>query len=270
MPKVTESVKSIFGRDPAKSVNPDEAVAIGAAIQGAVLAGEVMDVLLLDVTPLSLGIETLGGVFTRLINRNTGNMLKTKGVLPKQLSHLSDDLSVKSCPMSAATFATLEKEANEIDQTISDSYKNSWGEEDDDVQGETNDMGDRMRSHRTELDQLEAEISEAQGNQPSTEEDQSDLLAELLHRRTELTLDMRWLSHQLGLRGIRVTPEGEFVYPENDIEDDEVIGYIPVESVQLHPTEAHLLARDEEELKAEDFVVEKQWQDRAREEDETS
>jgi molecular chaperone DnaK len=71
MPKVTETVKSIFGREPAKAVNPDEAVAIGAAIQGAVLAGEVMDVLLLDVTPLSLGIETLGGVFTRLINRNT-------------------------------------------------------------------------------------------------------------------------------------------------------------------------------------------------------
>ena len=71
MPKVSETVKSIFGRDPAKSVNPDEAVAIGAAIQGAVLAGDVTDVLLLDVTPLSLGIETLGGVFTRLINRNT-------------------------------------------------------------------------------------------------------------------------------------------------------------------------------------------------------
>ncbi|KAJ5787715.1 Chaperone DnaK [Penicillium paradoxum] len=71
MPKVTESVKGIFGREPSKSVNPDEAVAIGAAIQGAVLAGEVTDVLLLDVTPLSLGIETLGGVFTRLINRNT-------------------------------------------------------------------------------------------------------------------------------------------------------------------------------------------------------
>ena len=71
MPKVTESVKKMYGRDPAKSVNPDEAVAIGAAIQGAVLAGEVTDVLLLDVTPLSLGIETLGGVFTRLINRNT-------------------------------------------------------------------------------------------------------------------------------------------------------------------------------------------------------
>lgn len=71
MPKVVESVKTIFGREPAKSVNPDEAVALGAAIQGAVLAGEVTDVLLLDVTPLSLGIETLGGVFTRLINRNT-------------------------------------------------------------------------------------------------------------------------------------------------------------------------------------------------------
>ena len=71
VPRVFDTVKTIFGRDPTKSVNPDEAVAIGAAIQGGVLAGEVTDVLLLDVTPLSLGIETLGGVFTRLINRNT-------------------------------------------------------------------------------------------------------------------------------------------------------------------------------------------------------
>ena len=71
MPAVQAKVKEIFGKEPNKSVNPDEAVAIGAAIQGAVLAGEVSDVLLLDVTPLSLGIETLGGVFTRLIERNT-------------------------------------------------------------------------------------------------------------------------------------------------------------------------------------------------------
>ncbi len=71
MPKVTESVKEFFGKEPNKSVNPDEVVAIGAAIQGGVLAGDVKDVVLLDVTPLSLGIETLGGVFTRLIERNT-------------------------------------------------------------------------------------------------------------------------------------------------------------------------------------------------------
>merc|ERR1719236_380412 len=71
MPKVKNSVKDFFGKEPSQNVNPDEVVAMGAAIQGGVLQGSVKDVLLIDVTPLSLGIETLGGVFTRLINRNT-------------------------------------------------------------------------------------------------------------------------------------------------------------------------------------------------------
>merc|ERR1712072_1499205 len=71
MPKVTEEVSKFFGKEPHKGVNPDEVVAMGAAIQAGVLQGDVKDVVLLDVTPLSLGIETLGGVFTRLIDRNT-------------------------------------------------------------------------------------------------------------------------------------------------------------------------------------------------------
>ena len=71
MPKVQEAVKNFFGKEPRKDVNPDEAVAVGAAIQGGVLGGDVKDVLLLDVTPLSLGIETLGGVMTKLIEKNT-------------------------------------------------------------------------------------------------------------------------------------------------------------------------------------------------------
>jgi molecular chaperone DnaK len=71
MPKVQDKVREFFGREPRKDVNPDEAVAVGAAIQGGVLQGDVKDVLLLDVTPLSLGIETLGGVMTKLIQKNT-------------------------------------------------------------------------------------------------------------------------------------------------------------------------------------------------------
>ena len=70
MPAVQEKVRRIFGREPSRGVNPDEVVARGAAIQGGVLKGDVKDVLLLDVTPLSLGIETLGGVMTRLIEKN--------------------------------------------------------------------------------------------------------------------------------------------------------------------------------------------------------
>jgi molecular chaperone DnaK len=81
MPKVQEAVKAFFGKDPHKGVNPDEVVAVGAAIQAGVLQGDVKDVVLLDVTPLSLGIETLGGVFTRLLDRNTTITTKTTQVI---------------------------------------------------------------------------------------------------------------------------------------------------------------------------------------------
>ena len=71
MPKVQEEVQKFFGKEPRRDVNPDEAVAMGAAIQGGVLGGDVNDILLLDVTPLSLGIETMGGVMTKLVEKNT-------------------------------------------------------------------------------------------------------------------------------------------------------------------------------------------------------
>ncbi len=71
IPRIVEEVEKFFGKKPSKGVNPDEVVAVGAAIQGGVLTGEVKDVLLLDVTPLSLGIETMGGVMTKLIESNT-------------------------------------------------------------------------------------------------------------------------------------------------------------------------------------------------------
>merc|ERR1719498_1765770 len=89
MPKVKETVKSFFGREPSQNVNPDEVVAMGAAIQGGVLQGSVKDVLLIDVTPLSLGIETLGGVFTRLINRNTAIPTKKSEVFSTAVDNQS-------------------------------------------------------------------------------------------------------------------------------------------------------------------------------------
>merc|ERR1712079_945030 len=89
MPKVQETVSNFFGKPASKNVNPDEVVAMGAAIQGGVLAGSVKDVLLIDVTPLSLGIETLGGVFTRLINRNTAIPTKKSEVFSTAVDNQS-------------------------------------------------------------------------------------------------------------------------------------------------------------------------------------
>src|SRR5256712_12358443 len=87
MPKVQELVRELFEKDPHKGVNPDEVVAVGAAIQAAVLAGDVKDVVLLDVTPLSLGIETLGGVMTRLIERNSTIPTKKSEVFSTAADH---------------------------------------------------------------------------------------------------------------------------------------------------------------------------------------
>merc|ERR1712048_1291246 len=89
MPKVKETVKNFFGKDPTQNVNPDEVVAMGAAIQGGVLSGSVKDVLLIDVTPLSLGIETLGGVFTRLIAKNTAIPTKKSEVFSTAVDNQS-------------------------------------------------------------------------------------------------------------------------------------------------------------------------------------
>src|SRR5438046_3027796 len=105
MPKVIDTVRELFGREPRKDVNPDEAVAVGAAIQAGVLKGDVKDVLLLDVTPLSLGIETLGGVMTKLINKNT--TIPTKA---NQVFSTADD------NQTAVTIHVLQGERDEKDK----------------------------------------------------------------------------------------------------------------------------------------------------------
>ena len=94
MPRVQQFVSDFFGKEPNKSINPDEVVAVGAAIQGAVLAGEKEDIVLLDVTPLTLGVETLGGVATALIERNTTFVTPTVAVNAFNRAESIDDLYV--------------------------------------------------------------------------------------------------------------------------------------------------------------------------------
>ena len=104
MSQVQETVQGIFGRTPSRSVNPDEAVAIGAAVQGGVLAGDVTNVVLLDVTPLSLGIETLGGVFTKLIDRNTTIPTKKSQVSKTTWYQLAVESLMGMCGSYLATY----------------------------------------------------------------------------------------------------------------------------------------------------------------------
>src|SRR5439155_779921 len=113
MPKVHEAVKQLFGKEPHKGVNPDEVVAVGAAVQGAVLTGEVKDLLLLDVTPLSLGIETLGGVMTPLITRNT-TITTSSGLTKDEI-----DRMVKEAEANAAEDTKRKQEIEVRNQTDS-------------------------------------------------------------------------------------------------------------------------------------------------------